>query len=76
MQERKSNMIIMMMQFNRYYDILLLYIYQSVKYLCRNLYNEPQSGDDKQYIGYFRATRLLKSILIMLMRVDLALKRV
>ena len=30
----------------------------------------------KQYVGYFRATRLLKSILIMLMRVDLALKRV
>ena len=49
-KERKSNMI-MMMQLNRYYDILLLY--QSIKYLCRKLYNEPQSGDDKTICWLF-----------------------
>ena len=54
-KERKSNMIIMMMQLNRYYDLLLLYrpIYLSIKYLCPKLYNEPQPGDDKTICWLF-----------------------
>ena len=50
-KERKSKMIIMLMQLNSYDDIVLL-LYQSIKYLSRKLYNEPQSGDDKTiYVG-------------------------
>ena len=42
-------------------------LYQSIKYLCRKLYNEPQSGDDKTIImlaiqGYLSSERHLMGV--------------